>query len=71
MDVDSGPRAQLRLDDILVRGQLDILEQLNLFAQWWLQTDCASPDHCDGADLNRDGRVDLEDFAILAAQWLL
>jgi hypothetical protein len=66
----SGARAQLRLDDIAVSGVLDVLEDVTLFAQGWLRTDCAPVDYCGGADLTRNGRVDLEDFAILAGQWM-
>ena len=70
VDGDSGARSQLRLDDIAVSGKAGIFEDLGLFAQWWLVTDCLLYDHCAGADLTRDGIVNLEDFAIVAAQWL-
>lgn len=70
IDVTSGARAQLRLDDITVSGVLDVFGNVGLFAQWWLTNDCGSPDHCGGADLTRNGRVDLEDFSILVAQWV-
>ena len=66
----SGARAQLRLDDITVSGVLDMLGNIGLFAQWWLTADCGQSGHCAGADLTRDGQVNLEDFAILAAQWI-
>jgi hypothetical protein len=36
-------------------------------ADGWMQSDCSSG--CAG-DLNQDGKVDLADFAILAAHWL-
>ncbi|NLK40450.1 MAG: hypothetical protein GX298_00150, partial [Planctomycetes bacterium] len=71
VDGDSGARAQLRLDDIVVAGQIEVLENLSVFAQWWLNAGCeAGNQYCDGADLNRDGRVDLVDFAALARQWI-
>jgi hypothetical protein len=66
----SGSRPQLRLDDIAISGVLDVLEDAALFAQWWLRTDCAAPERCGGADLTLDGRVDLNDFSILAGQWM-
>ena len=31
---------------------------------------CIAPSWCEGADINKDGRVDFEDFAILANHWL-
>ncbi len=40
------------------------------FASHWLQTECTEPDWCDGADINRSGRVDLEDLAEFAWDWL-
>lgn len=47
-----------------------LFENVGLLAQRRLTTDCGRYAHCAGADLTRDGRVDLEDFAILAAQWV-
>ena len=70
VDGDSGARPQLRLDDMAVSGKAGIFEDLGLFAQWWLVTDCLLYDHCAGADLTRDGIVNLEDFAVLASSWL-
>jgi len=35
----------------------------------WLNTDCAEPGRCDGADVNRSGAVDSNDFTILALSW--
>jgi hypothetical protein len=67
----SGPRAQLRVDDIAVSGWLDMFGQIDLFAQWWLTTGCVTPDYCGQADLTRDGQVDLEDFAAISASWLV
>jgi hypothetical protein len=46
------------------------MEDLDYFAIRWLMADCAANGDCDGADLNRDGVVRLEDMSILAAQWL-
>lgn len=66
----TGSRPQLRLDDIAVSGILDVFQDISLFAQWWLRTDCTPVDYCGGADFTQDGRVDLDDFAILAGQWM-
>jgi hypothetical protein len=41
-----------------------------LFASHWLQTDCVRPDNCQGADLDRDGAVELADITLLAEHWL-
>ncbi|MFA7486291.1 MAG: hypothetical protein WCZ89_09720, partial [Phycisphaerae bacterium] len=70
IDVTSGARAQLRLDDISVSGVLDIFEDLGLFIPWWLNNQCGLYNHCNRADLDRNGQVDFNDFAILAAQWI-
>ena len=67
---DSGPRAELRLDEISLAGVLDLFEQVALVAQWWLMADCGLHGHCGGADINRDEHVNLIDFAVLAESWL-
>jgi len=46
------------------------LEDLEYFAEWWLQENCGTMDDCDGVDLNTDGVVDLSDWAIVAEHWL-
>jgi hypothetical protein len=33
-------------------------------------TPCTAPSWCGGADINKDGHVDFEDFAIVANHWL-
>ena len=40
-------------------------EYLGLFVSYWLEADCAQPDWCEGADLNRDSVVNFLDFALL------
>jgi len=35
----------------------------------WLN-DCTEPNWCAGCDINRDNKVDFEDYGILASQWL-
>jgi hypothetical protein len=53
------------LDD---NGLLDIGDLL-LFVEQWLETDCAMPQWCNGADIHRDGTVDMQDFAVIAEYW--
>jgi hypothetical protein len=45
-------------------------QDLNFLSAWWSRSDCAPPDHCAGADLNTDGKVNLLDFARLSQPWL-
>ena len=49
-----------------IRITTNKLELLLDFSAYWLQTDCAKPDWCDGFDLDHNGVVDLADFALLA-----
>lgn len=37
---------------------------------YWLDGSCADPDWCGGADLKKDGRVELSDIAVFARYWL-
>lgn len=46
------------------------LEDLILFSPYWLAVECTSPDNCGQADIDRNGLVDLSDFAILAGHWM-
>jgi hypothetical protein len=41
-----------------------------VFAQYWLNTECKSPDWCAGADCEPDGDVDWADLAALVDGWL-
>ncbi len=43
---------------------------LFILALHWLNTNCVSPSWCDGADIDKNKRVDLKDFADLAQYWL-
>jgi hypothetical protein len=46
-------------------------EDFAAFAQYWLNTDCVSPDNCHGSDFApTDGVVDLFDLSDFAVQWL-
>jgi hypothetical protein len=41
-----------------------------VFARYWQNTDCQSPDWCAGADCEPDGDVDWDDLAALIDGWL-
>ncbi len=45
------------------------LEDLVLFAQEWLEVDCAAIQHCYGADLNFNGSVNYPDYVMLENHW--
>lgn len=49
------------------------MQDLHVFAHEWLNADCnLTPNHCNGADLDLNGWVNLNnDFSILSAHWLL
>lgn len=41
------------------------------FASWWQTLDCGwENDDCEGADMNFDGSVDMEDLVFFVARWL-
>jgi hypothetical protein len=42
----------------------------SFFAERWLNTNCASNNNCDGADLDLSGTVDIADLEILCDHWL-
>ena len=46
------------------------MDDLLIFATYWLRTDCTCPDFCGQADINQDGQVDMEDLNILNEMWL-
>ncbi|HBG26964.1 MAG: hypothetical protein A2Y10_15285 [Planctomycetes bacterium GWF2_41_51] len=46
------------------------LQDFSMFAEQWLLSGCDSSDWCNGADLSHDGNVRVNDFVVLAAQWL-
>jgi hypothetical protein len=46
-------------------------DDLALFIQKWLNTDCNTNNNwCGGADFDRDGDVDFVDFALFLQHWL-
>jgi len=63
--VGSEPQAS----DLIENGLVNI-EDLVYFLSHWLDTGCsAANDFCDRCDLNRSGRVDTGDFALLGSNW--
>ncbi len=46
------------------------LADLGILAGFWFQTNCEGRPGCNGADLNRDGIVDVKDLLIWLNQWL-
>jgi hypothetical protein len=46
------------------------LADISTFAQQWQQSGCNDPDWCSGADLDRSGTVDWEDFYYITQHWL-
>jgi hypothetical protein len=46
------------------------MEDFSYLAQRWQRADCAATDDCEGADLNNDGTMDLDDLAAFAESWL-
>jgi hypothetical protein len=45
-------------------------EDLAYFIQHWLFINCGNNNNCDGADINKDNKVDFIDFAVFAENWL-
>ena len=46
------------------------VNDLAYFMEWWLAGECGSYEDCMGADLNKDGRVDIRDFAVVGQNWM-
>lgn len=47
------------------------MDDMQIFAEQWLRTDCSCPDFCEHADINQDGRVDMEDLSVICEMWLM
>lgn len=62
-------RWQIPKGDIACPDGVDIADFAHL-AAWWDRVDCGTQNNCEGADLDTDGSVDINDFAILVADWL-
>lgn len=41
-----------------------------MLASWWIDDLCQAPAACMGADINRDGVVDIDDLRVFVDQWL-
>lgn len=55
--------------DLAIDGRVDIAD-LSEFSHYWLSSESSRHnDYCERADTDRDGSVDLFDFARLAANW--
>jgi hypothetical protein len=50
-------------------GDVDLVD-LQYFVQRWMDIGCVAPYWCEGADLDFDGTVSLEDFTRIAENWL-
>lgn len=46
------------------------IEDLQYLAGQWLASDCGLLNHCDGADMDLSGSVDMADFVLFAGQWM-
>lgn len=62
-DVNHVPPAGDLDGDCMVTGN-----DVDVFRFYWNQS-CDQPDWCQGADLNADGKVDLQDYALFVAAW--
>jgi len=55
--------------DLVVDGEVDVADLVELSHHWLRPGSSRHNDYWERADTNRDGRVDLQDFARLAANW--
>jgi hypothetical protein len=44
-------------------------KDLSVLASYWLTTECADPERCQGVNLYLDGSITLHDFAVFAEYW--
>lgn len=56
--------------DLVVDGKVDLPDLLALIDYWLSADGSRENDFCERADANRDGWVDVLDFALLASNWL-
>ena len=56
--------------DLVVDGQVDIKDLIELSSHWLLQQGSIDNDYYERADSNRDGWVNFVDFSLLASNWL-
>ena len=63
-------RVSTLIADASVDGTVN-LNDFSLVALRWLETDCSYPDEwCEGADIDWNTEVGIEDLALIAQQWL-
>ncbi|HNS20456.1 MAG TPA: dockerin type I domain-containing protein [Sedimentisphaerales bacterium] len=55
--------------DLVVDGKVDLADLTEMSHYWLAPESSRHNDFCERADANRDGVVDLHDFACLAANW--
>jgi len=66
--IGTGPWDYQPLQTIVLPG--NGLDGLMALAGQWLEISCTSPDWCNGVDRDQNGRVNLDDFELLAFNWL-
>jgi hypothetical protein len=64
-----------QLDSNLTYGDCYIdFQDFSILASHWLETGCAAPDYCEGADIpidgERDEEVNILDAAVMVYEWL-
>jgi hypothetical protein len=71
-DTASATAAEVVPGDLDGNGAVDLVD-FAMFAAYWLENDCVTPDWCGGADLTQpaDNTVDFQDLEILVGNWLL
>jgi hypothetical protein len=55
--------------DVDMDGDVDSVDYAAL-ANQWMAENCAEPDWCGGADINKSGKVDCEDLDVFTRHWL-
>ncbi len=61
--------AQPPAGDLAVDGRVDLVDLHELSHYWLAPESSRRNDYCERADANRDGCVDLVDFALMAVDW--
>jgi Dockerin type I domain len=56
--------------DLVVDGKVDLPDLVALIDYWLSDNSSQENDFCERADMNRDGWVDVFDFALLTSNWL-
>ena len=72
-DYDASGNRTRRLITVQADFNLDRRVDLTDFARFssrWLETDCAYPDHCDGADFDWSAEIGITDLVKFVESWL-